>query len=101
VESRPSISIRDTHKRVEIMSRYSTGMSREERCGSGISDVDADTVEEFAVKNRISRSQTYKEIAAGRLIARKVGARTIITKEDGAAWRRALPKMQAAESTTA
>jgi hypothetical protein len=84
------------------MSRYSTGLSREERCGSDASDADfcADTIEEFAVKNRISRSQTYKEIAAGRLIARKVGARTIITKEDGAAWRRALPKMPAGAHTT-
>jgi hypothetical protein len=52
---------------------------------------DADGVDDFARKNSISRSQIYEEIAAGRLIARKVGSRTIITREDGASWRRALP----------
>jgi hypothetical protein len=53
----------------------------------------ADSVKRFAAKHDISRSQTYKEIAEGRLIARKVGrGRTIITHEDAAKWRRALPK---------
>lgn len=80
------------------MSQCSTGLSRDERTGCGGSaDADADTIAEFAVKNRISRSQVYKEIAAGRLIARKVNTRTIITKEDGAAWRRSLPIMSARE----
>jgi hypothetical protein len=57
----------------------------------------AQRVEEWAARNGISRSQAYKEIKAGRLIARKVGTRTIITDEDGAAWRRALPKMATAK----
>jgi hypothetical protein len=61
---------------------------------------DAYRVEEWAARNGISRSQTYKEIRAGRLIARKVGNRTIITEEDGAAWRHALPQMRAARSET-
>jgi hypothetical protein len=52
----------------------------------------ADSVKRFADKNGISRAQAYKEIGAGRLTARKVGARTIITHEDAAKWRRALPK---------
>src|SRR5262249_17671129 len=73
------------------MSRQSAGLSREERGGVLTSGFDADTIEEFAVKNRISRSQVYKEIDAGRLIASKVQSRTIITRENGAAWRRALP----------
>jgi hypothetical protein len=55
----------------------------------------ADSVERFAAKHAISRAQAYKEIAAGRLIARKVGSRTIIPREDAARWRRALPKMSA------
>ena len=55
----------------------------------------ADSVARFAAKHAISRAQTYLEIAAGRLIARKVGSRTIITREDAAMWRRALPKMSA------
>jgi hypothetical protein len=53
----------------------------------------ADSVKRFALKHSISRDQVYKEIAAGRLTARKVASRTIITFEDGARWRRSLPKM--------
>jgi hypothetical protein len=75
------------------MSRQSTGLSRDERSGAAVSDFDADTVEEFAVRNRISRSQAYKEIAAGRLVARKIGARTIVLRDDAEAWRRALPTL--------
>lgn len=78
------------------MACQSTGLSREER--SGFSGSDAYTVDEFAALNRTSRSQIYKEIAAGRLIARKIGARTIITGEDGAAWRRSLPVMVASSA---
>ena len=55
----------------------------------------ADSVQRFAAKHAISRAQAYLEIARGRLIARKVGSRTIITHEDAARWRRALPKMPA------
>jgi hypothetical protein len=54
---------------------------------------DADSVEAFAVKHDISRAKAYMEIRAGRLIARKVGTRTIITREDGEAWRRSLPAL--------
>jgi hypothetical protein len=55
-------------------------------------------IEEWAARNSISRSQVYKEIHAGRLIARKVGNRTIITEEDAIAWRRSLPQMRAGQS---
>jgi hypothetical protein len=55
----------------------------------------ASSIQEFSRNNRISRAQTYKEIASGRLIARKVGTRTIIIDEDEAAWLRSLPKMRA------
>lgn len=58
----------------------------------------ADSIERFAAKNAISRAQAYKEIAAGRLTARKVGARTIVTHEDAAKWRRALPKASARDA---
>lgn len=50
-----------------------------------------DSVERFAEKNSISRAQAFKEIAAGRLVARKIAGRTVITSEDAAAWRRNLP----------
>ena len=53
------------------------------------------TVEQFATKHAISRAQAYKEISAGRLTARKVGGRTIVTIEDAAKWRRTLPKAPA------
>jgi hypothetical protein len=56
---------------------------------------DAYTVEEFARRHRIGRTQVFAEIKAGRLVARKVNSNTRITKEDAAAWRLALPKMQA------
>jgi len=58
-------------------------------------DFEADSIEEFAERHRISRSQVYKEIREGRLTARKIASRTIITREDGAEWRRALPVMTA------
>jgi hypothetical protein len=44
------------------------------------------TVERFAAKYAISRAQAYKEIAAGRLTARKVGSRTIVRPADAEAW---------------
>ena len=59
----------------------------------------ADSVERFAAKNAISRAQAYKEIAIGRLTARKVGSRTIVTREDAAKWRRALPKMSVRDAS--
>ena len=57
----------------------------------------ASTVAEFANAHNISRSQAYLEISAGRLVARKVGSRTLITAEDAAAWRQSLPKLTPAE----
>jgi hypothetical protein len=55
----------------------------------------ADSVDRFAEKHDISRAQAFKEISEGRLVARKVGSRTIITHEDAAKWRRSLPKAAA------
>src|SRR6266436_5598343 len=96
------------------MSRHSTALSREERTGEigNSSDFEADcgtvgrfaldafSVDEFAVRNGISRRQAYNEISTGRLIARKVNSRTIITREDAATWRRSLPRMPAAAPAT-
>jgi hypothetical protein len=61
----------------------------------------ASRVGDWARENGISRSQAYEEIKAGRLIARKCGAATLITDEDGAEWRRSLPKMNSAEEPAA
>jgi hypothetical protein len=51
------------------------------------------TTYEAAQISRICRSLLYREIAAGRLIARKHGRRTIILADDLLAWLRALPRM--------
>jgi hypothetical protein len=67
--------------------------SADERNNGRATEFDAESVERFAFRNGISRSHAYKEIAAGRLIARKIGTRTVVTREDAAKWRRALPKM--------
>jgi excisionase family DNA binding protein len=50
------------------------------------------SIAEISQRNNIGRSTIYEQIAAGRLIARKVGARTIITDEDESDWLTSLPK---------
>ena len=49
------------------------------------------SVETFATAHEIGRSSAYEEIKSGRLKARKVNRRTIITDEDAAEWRASLP----------
>jgi hypothetical protein len=39
----------------------------------------------------------YEEIAAGRLIARKIGRRTIVRRADALAWLRSLPELSPTE----
>lgn len=55
------------------------------------------TVDEAADATGIGRTRLYEEIASGRLIARKVGRRTVITVEDLKAWlndRQRFPRKQ-------
>jgi len=49
-------------------------------------DKQAYSIIEAARKASISRSLAYEEIRAGRLIASKIGRRTIITKTNFQAW---------------
>jgi hypothetical protein len=49
------------------------------------------SVESFAEAHDIGRNKVFEEINSGRLKARKVDRRTIITAEDAAAWRASLP----------
>ena len=49
---------------------------------------------EFARQNSIGLTTVRGEIKAGRLAARKIGRRTIITAEDAKAWQERLPKVQ-------
>ena len=53
-------------------------------------------VEDFVAVSGIGRTTIYAEIKAGRLKAKKVGKRTIITAEAGKAYLDSLPEMQAA-----
>lgn len=48
---------------------------------------------EFSERNGICRSKIYEEIKAGRLVAVKVGTRTLITYEAEQAWRDSLPRL--------
>ncbi|MCH8112081.1 MAG: helix-turn-helix domain-containing protein [Proteobacteria bacterium] len=44
------------------------------------------TIDESREAARVGRTTIYQEIAAGRLIARKVGRRTIILRDDLKSW---------------
>jgi hypothetical protein len=46
---------------------------------------------QLAKRHTVSLAFIYKEIAAGRLNARKAGSCTIVTDEDEAAWLEAMP----------
>jgi hypothetical protein len=59
-------------------------------------DVLAHSTHQAAKISGICRSLLYREIRAGRLIARKHGRRTIILDDDLRAWLAALPRMSAA-----
>ena len=52
------------------------------------------SLDEFARLNDIALTTVRGEIRSGRLIARKIGRRTIITAEDAKAWQEQLPKLQ-------
>lgn len=47
--------------------------------------------DEFAKLYSIGRTTVFAEIKAGRLDARKVGSRTIITRQAGKSWHEKLP----------
>lgn len=51
------------------------------------------TVDEFCRWACIGRTKVYAEAKAGRLLLRKVGAKTIIRTEDAGAWLAGLPLM--------
>jgi excisionase family DNA binding protein len=50
------------------------------------------SVEEAAKAAGVGRTLLFEEIRKGRITARKVGRRTIITTEELDAWLRSLPK---------
>ena len=48
----------------------------------------------FCQRFRTNRTALYRELDAGRLVAKKVGRRTIITKADALHWLENLPKQR-------
>jgi hypothetical protein len=50
------------------------------------------SADDFAKRHGIGRTTVFSEIKAGRLQARKVGKRTLVTAEDERAWLACLPK---------
>jgi excisionase family DNA binding protein len=53
------------------------------------------TVRNFCTRYGVGRSKTYEEIKAGRLVAVKVGRRTLIRECDAERWMQALPTIPA------
>jgi excisionase family DNA binding protein len=51
------------------------------------------SIEEFCRNFGVGRTKVYEELKLGRLRARKIGRRTIITAEDAGSWLRRLPLM--------
>jgi excisionase family DNA binding protein len=51
------------------------------------------TIDEFCRRYPVGRTKVYGELSSGRLRARKIGRRTIITADDAEAWFSRLPIM--------
>lgn len=49
------------------------------------------TVGEFLTRYKVSRSNFYREVQAGRILLRKMGTASRISREDAEAWANALP----------
>ena len=49
-------------------------------------------VEEVAARHKVAPITIWREIARGRLTARKIGRRTVILASDEAAWLSSIPK---------
>jgi hypothetical protein len=48
-------------------------------------------ISEWGTISGMSRSEIYRRLAAGDLVAKKLGSRTLIDVEAGLAWMRSLP----------
>ncbi|HEY5126774.1 MAG TPA: helix-turn-helix domain-containing protein [Bradyrhizobium sp.] len=58
------------------------------------------SVAEFCERYGPGRTTAYQEIQAGRLRARKVGRRTIITEDDAEEWLQQLPVVPTSDTAT-
>ena len=71
--------------------------SRERRAA----EPDALTVDEAVKRGPAGKGKLYQEIAAGRLIARKIGRRTVILRTDYERWLNSLPLLPGAVTARA
>jgi hypothetical protein len=53
------------------------------------------TVSEFCAWARIGKTKLYSEVKAGRIKLRKIGAKSVILRDDGETWLRSLPIVSA------
>lgn len=51
------------------------------------------TIAEFTSAHGVGKTKVFAEIKAGRLRARKCGARTLILEDDARVWRESLPDL--------
>ena len=63
-------------------------------CRTAVGSERAISIEEFCRRYSLGRTKVYEEIKLGRLRARKVGRRTIVTQDDAETWLRHLPRMK-------
>jgi hypothetical protein len=56
------------------------------------------SIEQFCRRYGVGRTKAYEELKLGRLHARKIGRRTVITEDDAEAWLRRLPRMKSTDS---
>jgi excisionase family DNA binding protein len=57
------------------------------------------SIREFSEAFRVGRTKVYEEIKSGRLRARKVGKRTVITDDDAEEWINRLPLLRPGRSS--
>ena len=72
------------------------GGNRHDRRAARAAARTGSSVKDFAARNNLGLTKVYAEIGAGRLIAHKVGSRTIIFDDDEAAWRALASQARAA-----
>ena len=58
-------------------------------------------IEEFCRRFGVGRTKVYDELKLGRLRARKIGRRTIITADDAEGWLQRLPCMKSTNGEAA
>jgi hypothetical protein len=65
------------------------------RCASALPSPEVFSIPEFCAWARVSRTTAFKEVAAGRLKARRIGRKSLVTLDAARAWVNSLPAMRA------